>query len=108
MEVDLTLLHRLPLMLLTSVVVACATSRGPAPGSAGVSAQAGRQGKPNESRDSTVVHTAAGQLGPSSAVHDSIALSLRDIMNEAQSLFGESAAPAMASSHSAKVVNVAD
>jgi membrane-bound lytic murein transglycosylase D len=86
----LTLLRRLPLLLLTSVVVACATSRGPAAGTAGMSPAPGKA--PNEKRDSTTLHAAAGELVPSQAMHDSIEVSLREVMNGALAIFGDTLA----------------
>ncbi|MGH7711750.1 MAG: transglycosylase SLT domain-containing protein [Gemmatimonadaceae bacterium] len=97
------MLRRIPLLLLTTVVAACATSRGPAAGSA-VGVSPGRGKAPNESRESTIVHTATGELGPSTATHDSIAVSLREIMSGALAIFGDTlptpaaAAPAVVES----------
>ena len=88
----MTLLRRLPLVLLTTVVAACGTSRGPAAGSAvGVSPARGE--KPNESRESTTVHTAAGQLVAAQSTHDSIAVSIRDVMSGARAIFGDTITP---------------
>ncbi len=101
----MTLLRRFPLLLLTTVVAACGTSRGPAAGSAvGVSPARGK--KPNESRESTTVHAPAGQLAATRATHDSIAVSIRDVMNGARSIFGDTLTPAP--TPAATVINVSD
>ena len=85
---DLTQLRRLPLLVLTTVVAACATSRGPA--TANTAANPKRQPAPNESREPAKVHTSAGDLMPSRAKHDSIEVSLREVMSGAVAVFGDS------------------
>jgi len=86
----LALLRRLALLALTTVVAACASqnvARGP---SDAVSPE-GRPA-PNAKRDSVVVHASAGELVPTRAARDSIAVSLRDIMSGALSIFGDTLA----------------
>ena len=81
----MALLRRLALLALTTVVAACASqsvARGP---SDGVSPE-GRPA-PNAKHDSLVVHASAGELGPTRAAHDSIAVSLRDVMSGSLSIF---------------------
>ncbi|MEW5918264.1 MAG: lytic transglycosylase domain-containing protein, partial [Gemmatimonadota bacterium] len=85
------MLRRLPVLLLTSVVVACATSRAPATAVAPTPSAS-----PNAAKDSATHHSAAGELGLSQASHDSIALSLGEIMNSALSIFGDTTPAAAA------------
>lgn len=83
----MALLRRLALLALTTVVAACASqnaARGP-----NVAAAPDRGLVPNATRESTVVYSSAGALAPTPAAHDSIALSLRDIMSGALSIFGD-------------------
>jgi membrane-bound lytic murein transglycosylase D len=90
----LALLRRFALLTLTTVVAACA-SHNVAPKPSEVVGTAGRQA-PNAKRDTMVVHSSAGELAPTRAAHDSIAISLRDITMGAQSIFGDTLAVATA------------
>ncbi len=83
----LALLRRFALLALTTVVAACASHKV-APRVSDVVRTEGRQA-PNVKRDTMVVHSSAGQLAPTRAAHDSIAISLRDIMKGALSIFGD-------------------
>ncbi len=95
MEVRLTLLRRLLVLAsITTLVAACATSRGAAR-SAAVGPD--RAPLPSASRDSTTTHIAAGELVPARATYDSIAVSLREIMTGAVSIFGDTLPAAAAS-----------
>lgn len=109
-------LRRFLVPLLTVVVAACASARKPVPStdvaaskarkpapstdaatskarkpapSPTATANKTKKPAPNASRPTTQVHTAAGELMPSRATHDSIDVSLREIMNEAVAVFGE-------------------
>lgn len=61
---------------------------------------------PNEASDSLVVYAADGDLAPTRAAHDSIAISVRDIMSGAMSIFGDTTPTAL--SHTAVVIPAAD
>jgi membrane-bound lytic murein transglycosylase D len=101
----LALLRRLALLALTTVVAACASSnvaRGP---SDGVSPE-GRPA-PNAKPDSLVLHASAGELVPTRAAHDSIAVSLRDIMSGALSIFGDTL-PTGAATQAPSIIEAAD
>jgi len=101
----LALLRRLALLALTTVVAACASqsvARGP---SDGVSPE-GRPA-PNAKHDSLVVHASAGELGPTRAAHDSIAVSLRDVMSGALSIFGDTL-PSGAATQAPTIIEAAD
>lgn len=90
-EVYLALLRRFAPLALTTVVAACA-SHQVAPRTGETVRPTSRQA-PNADRDSVVVHASAGELVPTRATHDSIAVSLRDIMSGAVSIFGDTLPP---------------
>lgn len=89
LEVQLTVLRRLPVLAFITTVVAACASHGAAPGSA---PSPDRKGAPNASRDSATTHTAGGELYPTRATHDSIEVSLREIMSGALAVFGDTSA----------------
>lgn len=89
LEVRLTVLRRLPVLAFITTVVAACASHGAAPGSA---PSPDRKGAPNASRDSTTTHSSAGELFPTRATHDSIEVSLREIMSGALAVFGDTSA----------------
>jgi membrane-bound lytic murein transglycosylase D len=104
MEVRSILLRRLLLVLLTTVVAACAVSRG----STGVAASSDRRTAPDEARAATTSHTAAGELVLARATHDSIDLSLREVMQSAVQIFGDTIPSIIAFSPAASALPVSN
>lgn len=102
MEVRSILLRRLLFVLLTSVVAACAVSRGSAPAT-GVSSSSDRRATV-AARESTTSHSAAGELVLARATHDSIDLSLREVMQSAVQIFGDTIPSVIAFSPAPNVV----